>query len=396
LQPLCLTPVTRMRLLAPVLALGGGGVLALQPAAFLPVGTRGSLCPRCCSPYTMSASSGAMPYRKLGSSDLSVSQVGLGTMTFGLQTGEEESLRLLSVAAEEYGVNFFDTSELYPYPSEPATAGASDRILGKWLKGRDRSQVVIASKVCGPSNFITWLRSGGKPTALTGEQMLESVDESLRRLGTDYIDLLQVAWPGRYTGDIGEDCYDESKAEEDPFDCESQLMGLQELIDSGKVRHIGLCEETTFGLLQACEHADWDDLPKVVSVQNTYNLLERSKVELSLIEASSRENVGIIARSPLAGGALTGKYLGQTDVSLDRNARLNAFPGFQGRYLNEISIEAVAQYQGLASRFDLSPAQLAMAFVHSRPHIASTLTGATSEVQLRENLDTVAMNIFDK
>eukprot|EP00633_Aureoumbra_lagunensis_P000983 CAMPEP_0197297202 /NCGR_PEP_ID=MMETSP0890-20130614/40451_1 /TAXON_ID=44058 ORGANISM="Aureoumbra lagunensis, Strain CCMP1510" /NCGR_SAMPLE_ID=MMETSP0890 /ASSEMBLY_ACC=CAM_ASM_000533 /LENGTH=335 /DNA_ID=CAMNT_0042774235 /DNA_START=255 /DNA_END=1262 /DNA_ORIENTATION=+ len=309
-------------------------------------------------------------------------------MTFGKQNTLEEGVAQLDTAFDEYGINMLDTAEMYPVPTEAETQGATDKIIGTWLKKRKRDEIVLASKVCGASERINWIRKDKRCPRVCEADIIESVDASLKRLGTDYIDLLQIHWPDRYVPLFGSDAYDPSQ-ERESYSFEDQLLALQKVISSGKVRYIGISNETPYGITSfsnlAAQH-----LPKICSIQNSYSLIVRSDVENGIIEACSPRhcNIGFLAYSPLAGGILTGKYnLPQPP----KNARLNLFPGFMDRFTNSRAAQAVNEYQKIATDLDLSLTQLALAFCYSRPWIASTIIGATSIPQLRENIE--AFNI---
>ncbi|KAM3576216.1 hypothetical protein VYU27_001924 [Nannochloropsis oceanica] len=336
-----------------------------------------------------------MLYRRLGKSDLIVSEVALGTMTWGEQVTEEQAHAQLNMAVDEYGVNFIDTAELYPVPADPDTHGLSEKIVGSWLKKRKRSDVIIATKVTGYSDVLTWLRKDGGPVRLTAAQINEAVEGSLKRLGTDYIDLLQLHWPDRYLNLFGVDLYDRSREREDFVSFEEQLTALSKLIKDGKIRHIGLSNESPYGVMKFLETARVLGMEEVVSVQNCYNLLYRNEMDMGLSEISSpaHEDLGILCYSPLAGGVLSGKYMFKGRAS---EARLNRFPGYMARYRTLQSQDCVFEYKEIASRYGLSMGQLALGWVYSRPFVTSTIIGATSVDQLRENLDALNTPIFSQ
>ncbi|KAJ1446757.1 NADP-dependent oxidoreductase domain-containing protein [Pelagophyceae sp. CCMP2097] len=320
---------------------------------------------------------------QLGSSDLFVSEVCLGTMTWGKQNTLEEGVLQLNEAVDSMGINFIDTAEMYPVPTEAATQGATDRCIGEWLKRRGkRDDVVIASKVCGYSDRITWLRDDKASSRVNRKQILESVDKTLERLDSDYIDLLQIHWPDRYVSLFGGGSYAKALERPDSVPFEEQLSALQEVIASGKVRHIGVSNETPYGVCKFAEMAEYKSLPKICSIQNSYSLLVRSDFESGLTEVCSQTDVGLLAYSPLAGGILTGKYATE---SPPKEARLNLFPGFMDRYQQSTAREAVDKYIGIAKTYEMTPAQLALAWCYSRPHVTSTIIGETSIEQLREN-----------
>ena len=323
--------------------------------------------------------------RQLGTSDLVVSDVCLGTMTWGKQNTLEEGVQQLDCAFDDYGLNFLDTAEMYPVPTEAETQGRTDETIGAWLRKRGRrDDVILASKICGASERITWVRGDGRGTRVTEADIVEGVEGSLRRLGTDYIDLLQIHWPDRYVPLFGSGTYDASQEREAvPF--VEQLQALKKLVDQGKVRHIGVSNETPYGVCQFIKEHERDaSLPRICSIQNSYSLLVRSDFESGLTETCAQTNVGLLAYSPLAGGILSGKYSGSKAPA---GARLNLFPGFMDRYAQSLAREAVAEYERVAAAYDVTPAQLALKWCYSRPHVASTIIGATSMDQLRENID---------
>ncbi len=248
-----------------------------------------------------------MDYIKLGSSDLEVSKVCMGTMTFGEQNTLDEGVEQLNLAFDDYGINFVDTAEMYPVPTKPETQGATDRSVNKFLKGRKREDVILATKVAGRSDRITWLRDDGSGAEVTRKQILESVDKSLERLGTDYIDLLQIHWPDRYTGGLFgmPDFSPENLKDSSSF--EEQLGALNEVVEAGKVRYIGVSNETPFGVCSMVELSKQSPelYPRIVSIQNSYSLLVRKDYEAGLAEACYHHNVGLLPYSPLAGKSYT-------------------------------------------------------------------------------------------
>lgn len=328
----------------------------------------------------------AIPRVRLGKSALEVSEVCLGTMTWGKQNTMDEGVAQLDMAFDEYGLNFLDTAEMYPVPTEASTQGLTDKTVGQWLKKRGkRDDVVLASKVCGASDRINWVRSDGRTPRVTKADIIESVDASLGRLGTSYIDLLQIHWPDRYVPLFGGDSYDPSlEREAVPF--YDQLDGLKAVIDAGKVRYIGVSNETPYGVCKFVDFADrFEELPRICSIQNSYSLIVRSDFENGLAEVCSQSHcdVSLLAYSPLAGGILSGKYA----QGSPEGARLNLFPGFMDRYLQSRAREAVDEYIAIASKFDVTPAQLALAWCYRNPLVTSTIIGATNLEQLRENIE---------
>lgn len=335
---------------------------------------------------TQCASMSKMEFTTLGKSDLSVSKVCLGTMTWGQQNTVDEGIAQLDLAFSKYGINFIDTAEMYPIPAKPETQGATDKIIGKWLKSQDRSKVILATKVAGASDRLNWLpgRNGQLPRVRRSD-ILASVDESLKRLGTDYIDLLQIHWPDRYVPLFGAPPYDLA-LERDSIPFEDQLRAFEELIKAGKVRHIGVSNETPYGIMKFTEAAERLGLPRIVSVQNSYSLVTRSDTENGLTEVLSprNEDVSLLVYSPLAGGILTGKY---RSSDCPKSARLNLFQGYMERYKQSLCTEAVDKYCELADSLSMTPTELSLAWCYSRSHVTSTIIGATSLSQLAENIE---------
>lgn len=275
----------------------------------------------------------------------------------------------LNEAFDVFGVNFLDTAEMYPVPTRKETQGETDRIIASWLAKRDRSKVVLATKVAGPG--ITWLPGrNGHSSRVTAKEIELSVDFSLQRLGTDYIDLLQIHWPDRYVPLFGAGPYNMS-LERDAVSFEEQLTAMDNLIKKGKVRYFGVSNETPYGVMKFSALAEKLGLPKLVSIQNSYSLITRSDYEAGLIEVCSprNENVGLLAYSPLAGGILTGKY---SDPKVSSGSRLNLFPGYMQRFKQSLCVAAVDEYSRIAAKHGMTPAELALAWCYSRPHVAST------------------------
>ncbi|AEE27695.1 putative NADP-dependent oxidoreductase domain-containing protein [Arabidopsis thaliana] len=332
----------------------------------------------------------AMEYRKLGDSDLNISEVTMGTMTFGEQNTEKESHEMLSYAIEE-GINCIDTAEAYPIPMKKETQGKTDLYISSWLKSQQRDKIVLATKVCGYSERSAYIRDSGEILRVDAANIKESVEKSLKRLGTDYIDLLQIHWPDRYVPLFGDFYYETSKWRPSvPF--AEQLRAFQDLIVEGKVRYIGVSNETSYGVTEFVNTAKLEGLPKIVSIQNGYSLLVRCRYEVDLVEVCHPKNcnVGLLAYSPLGGGSLSGKYLA-TDQEATKNARLNLFPGYMERYKGSLAKEATIQYVEVAKKYGLTPVELALGFVRDRPFVTSTIIGATSVKQLKEDIDAFLM-----
>lgn len=318
-----------------------------------------------------------MQTHPLGDSQLVVPDLCLGTMTFGQQTGEADAHAQLDYALA-MGINFIDAAEMYPVPARPETSGATESIIGRWLARQARDRIILATKVAGPSRNLHWIRNG--PPALDRANIHAALEGSLRRLQTDYVDLYQLHWPERNQPMFGQWQYDPA-AERECTPIRTQLEALAELVQAGKVRHVGLSNEHPWGVMQFVRLAEEYGLPRVVSIQNAYSLVNRS-FETGLAEVCHREKLGLLAYSPLAFGHLTGKYLDDAQA----NGRITRFAGFGQRYTKPNVAPAVAAYAALARRHGLTPTQLALAFVRSRWFVASTIVGASSLAQLQEDL----------
>lgn len=321
-----------------------------------------------------------MHYRRLGRTDLDVSLICLGTMTWGEQNTEAEAHQQLD-AAVAAGVNFIDAAEMYPVPPKAETYGATEKYIGTWLKKRQqREKVILATKVIGRSDF-SYVRDGVQ--RLDRKNIEAALNASLQRLQTDYIDLYQLHWPDRNTNYFGKLGY-EHDPNDNPAPIDETLTVLGDLVAAGKVRHIGLSNESPWGVMTFLRAAERLGLPRVVSIQNPYCLLNRT-FEVGLAEIAHHENVGLLAYSPLGFGVLSGKYL---NGARPADARLTLFARFT-RYNNPVAVAATQKYVELAQRYSLDPAQMALAYVNSRSFITSTIIGATSLEQLRNNIASV-------
>ncbi|MBY4897628.1 aldo/keto reductase [Cupriavidus sp. AU9028] len=325
---------------------------------------------------------------RLGQSDLTVSRICLGTMTFGEQNTEAEGHSQLDYALSR-GINFIDTAEMYPVKPRAETYGQTERIVGSWLRRQPRDRVVLATKVAGPAR-MPWIRNGGD---LTPDSIRAAVEDSLKRLQTDYIDLYQIHWPARNAPIFGQKQFDPSR-ERDCTSIQAQLEAMDGLVRAGKIRYVGVSNETPWGIAEFVKQAELHGLPRIATVQNPYNLLNRS-FEQGLDEACFRSEVSLLIYSPLAFGQLTGKYLrgapgddGKPVFNPDAQGRLTRFPpDWSPRYLRPESLAASARYVALARELGMSPATLALAWCYSRWFAASTIVGATTLDQLRENVD---------
>ncbi len=326
-----------------------------------------------------------MEYRRLGTTDIEVSALCLGTMTFGEQNSEAEAHAQLDRALDA-GINLIDTAEMYPVPPRAETQGRTERYIGSWLAARGcRDRILLATKVAGPADWLPWLRGGNG--RLDRRNIEAAVEASLRRLRTDVIDIYQLHWPDRHTNFFGRLGY-QPEEESGAIPIEETLRALEALLQAGKIRHVGVSNETPWGVSQYIRLAECDGLPRIVSIQNPYNLLNRS-FEIGLAEFSHRDRVGLLAYSPMAFGVLSGKYL---DGARPAAARVTLFERFS-RYSNPEAERATAEYVALARRHGLDPAQMALAFVTSRPFVTSTIIGATSLAQLESDLASLELKL---
>jgi len=329
-----------------------------------------------------------MIYNNIPNSEIKVSAICLGTMTFGQQNSESEAHEQMEFALEN-GVNFFDTAEMYPVPGREATQGLTEKYIGTWFsKSHKREKIVLATKITGPSPNFKYISSD---LAYTRERVNEAVNNSLKRLQTDYIDLYQLHWPERKTNTFGQLGYTYNPDEKWKDNIGEVILILDELIKSGKIRHWGLSNETPWGVMRYTASCKENRINQFVSIQNPYNLLNRA-FEVGLAEMSLWTDFGLLAYSPLGFGLLSGKYHKNTDTPMSRR---NQFPTM-ARYNSPESFEATRRYLSLAENNGLSLAQMALAFVNSRPFVLSNIIGATDLIQLEENIKSVDIQLsFD-
>ncbi len=329
-----------------------------------------------------------MKYSNLGKTGLKVSKICLGTMTFGEQNTEKEGHEQLDFALDN-GVNFIDTAELYSVPARAETHGSTEKIIGTWINSRkNRDKYILASKIAGPSANLKFIRN---PLNFKKESIHLALERSLTRLQTDYVDLYQLHWPERkanFFSTLGY-VHDENDEWEDNF--LEILHTFDDLIKEGKIRHLGISNETAWGMMRFIHLAEKHNLPRSVSIQNPYNLLNRS-FEVGSAEISIREKMGLMAYSPMAFGVLSGKYHKKMD---DSKSRLNVFDKYV-RYSSPQSWEAVQRYLDIAEEHGLSLAQMSLAFINSRPFITANIVGATNLVQLKENINSINIDLDDE
>lgn len=325
-----------------------------------------------------------MEYTYLPNTEILVSKICLGTMTFGEQNSQQEAFEQMDYAIDQ-GVNFFDTAELYSIPAKPETYGDTERIIGNWFKkNKNRHKVVLASKIAGPATNTTHIRTSG----YSRNEIQRAVEGSLQRLQTDYIDLYQVHWPDRRTNFFGRMGYTFDEKEVWQDNIHEILETFSELIKQGKIRCVGISNETPFGLFRYLEESKAFNLPKISTIQNPYSLLNRT-FEVGNAEICMRKNVGLLAYSPLGFGVLSGKYL---NGQKPEKARITLFPTYT-RYSGKSAVEATQQYCSLAQQNGLTPVQMALAFVSHQPYVTSNIIGATTMQQLKENIQSIEVKL---
>ena len=325
-----------------------------------------------------------MKFKKLGNTDLNVSLICLGTMTWGTQNSEKDAFNQMDYSFEN-GVNFFDTAELYSVPPTADSYGKTEKMIGNWFsQKKNRDKIILATKVAGPG--CEWIRGGGNN--YSEKKISEAIEGSLKRLKTEYIDLYQLHWPERSTNCFGrrEFVLRDDEGKWNKF--EDILITLEKFIKSGKIRHIGVSNETPYGLTKYLDLAKNKNLPRIVSVQNPYSLVNRT-YEIGMSEISIREKCGLMVYYPLAAGALSGKY---RNGQMPKNSRMSLFKGWE-RMINPLAMKAYDEYHKLAKECNITMVQLAQAFVNSRSFVTSNIIGATTMDQLKENIGSVSINL---
>ncbi len=333
-----------------------------------------------------------MKYRKLGNTNIDVSVICLGTMTFGEQNTQNEGFEQMDYALER-GVNFFDTAELYAVMPRKETYGKTEEIIGNWFKERkNRDKVILASKIASKSDGdLEWIRGGSNSLGFDRKNIETAIDNSLKRLKTDYIDLYQLHWPERKVPKFGVLDFNY-----DPNDhwtaIEEVLENLDRIVKSGKVRYVGLSNETPWGVMKFLELSKQKKLPRMMSIQNVYSLVNRV-FDVANSEVSIRENCGLLAYSPLAGGRLSGKYIGNKKP---KKARYTIWPRRFDRHHTKRGEIAIESYFNLANKYGINPSTFANAFVNDRPFVTSNIIGATTMNQLKENIDSINLTLSDE
>ena len=328
-----------------------------------------------------------MKYTTLPKTDIKVSKICLGTMTWGNQNSQEEGFAQMNLALDK-GVNFFDVAELYPVPATADTYAETERIIGNWFnKTGNRDKVVLATKIAGPGDYTAHIRTNG----FSKEALHEAVNNSLKRLKTDYIDLYQLHWPERTTNTFGVRDYTHNPNDKWEDNFNEVLHNLDEIIKSGKIRQVGISNEKAWGTMRYLEESKTNSLPRMITIQNAYSLINRV-FEGDMAEIAIREEIGLLAYSPMAFGVLSGKYIKGTAAD---NARLKLFPRF-ARYSGDKATEATKRYLKIAEDNGMTLAQMALAFVTDRPFMTSNIIGATSLEQLNENIDSATITLSEE
>ena len=326
-----------------------------------------------------------MKFKKLGNTNLNVSSICLGTMTWGRQNSEAEAFEQMDYSLD-HGVNFFDTAELYPVPATPERYADTERIIGNWLSSRNnRKKIILASKIAGPGDYTAHIRK----TGFKENSIEDAINGSLKRLKTDYLDLYQLHWPERMTNFFGKRGFTYANdGWEDNF--QEILEKLKKLVDEGKVRHVGLSNENPWGFMKFIEYSKIG-LPKMITIQNPYSLLNRL-FEVGNAEICKRENVGLLAYSPLGFGVLSGKY---RNGEMPENSRLKLFPNLS-RFSNVNCAKAIDMYYEISQKHNMTLAEMSLAFVNDRPFVTSNIIGATSMDQLKENINSINIKLSDE
>ncbi len=330
-----------------------------------------------------------MRYTTLPNTDIKVSRICLGTMTFGEQNTEDDAHEQLNYAIDQ-GINFIDTAEMYSVPGRKETQGSTERFIGTWLKNQKREDLVIATKIVGPSPGLSYIRDN---MGYSNDAIDDAIEKSFKRLQTDYIDLYQLHWPERKANFFGVRNFKQDSEDQWKDNFHEIVEKLNSLVKEGKIRHYGVSNETSWGLMKHLNESNNNGYTRCKTIQNAYSLLNRT-FEGSLAEVSYRENVGLLAYSPLAFGSLSGKYLNKSP----KNARLELYPQLKKmrRYLSEESVFVTEKYKELAEKNNLSLTHLSLAFINQQPFVTSNIIGATTMLQLKENITSIDVNLSEE
>ena len=333
-----------------------------------------------------------MKYRKLGNTNIDVSVICLGTMTFGEQNSQKDGFEQMDYAIDR-GVNFIDTAEMYAVPTRAETYGKTEEIVGNWIQSKkNRDKIILATKIASKSSGLSWVREGGKKLSFNKKNVNAAIEASLKRLKTDYVDLYQLHWPERNVPKFGVMDFEYNPNDNEWTAIEEVLENLNQLITQGKVRYIGVSNETPWGLMKFMQVAKEKKLPIMVSIQNVYNLVNRV-FDIANSEVSLRENCGLLAYSPLAGGRLSGKYLHDQNP---KNSRYTLFASIFQRHRTPRGEVAISKYVNLANKYNIAPSTFANAFVNDRPFVTSNIIGATTMDQLKENIDSIDIKFSEE
>ena len=328
-----------------------------------------------------------MKYTHIPNTQIKVSKICLGTMTYGQQNTEAEAHEQLNYAVDQ-GINFIDTAEMYSIPGRKETQGSTERYIGSWLKDQKREDLVVATKITGPMPYFNYIRDN---LGFSKDVIHSALDQSLKRLQTDYVDLYQLHWPERNVNFFGQRNYTHKEDESWTDNFKSVIETLDGLVKDGKIRHYGVSNETSWGVMRQLEESRQTGLTRCKTIQNPYSLLNRT-FEINLAEVSMREHVGLLAYSPLAFGVLSGKYL---NGQMPENSRIRLFPNYS-RYSNPQALFLTEKYKELADRHGMSLAHLSLAFVNQRPFVTSNIIGATSLDQLKENISSIEIELSEE
>ncbi len=328
-----------------------------------------------------------MKYTKIPQTDIKVSKICLGTMTYGQQNTESEAHEQLNYAIDQ-GVNFIDTAEMYSIPGKKETQGSTERYIGSWLKDQKREDLVVATKITGPMPYFNYIRPN---LGFSKEVLYDALNKSLERLQTEYVDIYQLHWPERSVNFFGQRNFKHDPDEKWQDNFKEIIEALDGLVKEGKIRHYGVSNESSWGVMRQVSESKNHGLTTCKTIQNPYSLLNRT-FEINLAEVSLREQIGLLAYSPLAFGVLSGKYL---DGKMPENSRLKLFPAYS-RYSNPQALKLTALYAELAKQHNLSLTELSLAFVNQRPFVTGNIIGATTMEQLKENIGSIDVTLSDE